>query len=102
MPGAPPCGVDGGSVDAGPCGPIPAPDLEPGEGLGHGRGTLYATSSNDRGRAALRRARQDWAAISRALSRYAFTRTGTRSWSLAEELAQQAICKVLEPSYRAR
>ena len=42
---------------------------------------------------------QDWGAVYSAVVKYAFHRTRRRSWELAEDLAQEAIRRVLDPAY---
>jgi DNA-directed RNA polymerase specialized sigma24 family protein len=41
----------------------------------------------------------DWAAMTRRLTAFAFLRTQKRSWQLAEDLAQEAIVRLLDPRY---
>lgn len=44
----------------------------------------------------------DWAEISQRLTKYAKHRLGTRgTWQDAEQLAQEAICRFLDPEYAA-
>lgn len=44
-------------------------------------------------------ASQDWADLARRLTRYAHVRLRGRSWETAEELAQEAIARLLDPAY---
>jgi hypothetical protein len=44
-------------------------------------------------------ASQDWSDLARRLTRYAHVRLRGRSWETAEEIAQEAIARLLDPAY---